>query len=86
MKSNVFCISESLNFVKLFEYLYSIIGLMLGTLISFQVVIGDLAPALISSAFGIEVSLFQLTNLLFGKICCNCICNVRCSYSVLFGG
>ena len=29
---------------------------MLGTLISFQVVIGDLAPALINSTFGIAVS------------------------------
>lgn len=31
-----------------------IIGLMLGTLISFQVVIGDLSPALINSVLGVE--------------------------------
>ena len=39
----------------LFITLFRIIGLMLGTLISFQVVIGDLSPPLINSAFGIEV-------------------------------
>eukprot|EP00795_Rhopilema_esculentum_P009212 gene9212-16888_t len=43
-----------------------IIGLMLGTLISFQVVIGDLSPALISNALGIEVFIMSLKNIFSG--------------------
>ena len=57
---------------------------MLGTLISFQVVIGDLSPALINSVLGVEVSIsvfFCYLKSMGVSFCDNILVVESCSYS-----
>lgn len=41
--------------MSLYFIFFSTIGVSLGTLVAFQVVIGDLAPAVVTGTFGFEV-------------------------------
>ena len=46
-----------------FHFFHRTIGLLLGTLVAFQVVIGDLAPALVRDFTGVQVSKCQLAKM-----------------------
>ena len=45
------------------HFFHSTIGLLLGTLVAFQVVIGDLAPALVRDFTGVQVSKCKLAKM-----------------------